>query len=403
VIALQLLALGVGSITSIANAGDSRLFLTTQTGRVLIYDGAVLPGPFLDVSAFVLSGGERGLLSVACHPQYAQNGFLFVYYTNSAGNIEIVRYRRSPANSDEADPSSRAVLLTIPHPTNSNHNGGQLQFGPDGYLYFGTGDGGSANDPPCNAQNDDSPLGKLLRIDVNQNVNTPPFYGIPPSNPQAAGAFPRNLTWAKGLRNPWRFSFDRVTGDLWIGDVGQSSFEEIDFQPRASTGGENYGWKIMEGNHCGGGGSGNCPSSPAPPPCNSPLFEYPVLEYDHTGGNCSVTGGYVYRGSQDPALNGLYIYGDYCSGRIWLSGQLQTPTALGVATFGEDVAGELYAGTVGGQLFAVVHPAVATPTPTATLTASATPTPVPSATRPAFPLSSRQRPVPLVLTPRSPD
>ena len=241
-IGLQQLAAGLGSVTSISNAGDARVFVTTQAGQIRIYSGgAVLPAPFLDVTSFVsTNASERGLLSVAFHPQYAANGFLFIYYTNGAGNIEIARYQRSASSPNAADPASRAVMLTIPHP-NTNHNGGQLQFGPDGYLYFGTGDGGSANDPFCNAQNDNSPLGKLLRIDVDQSVNTPPFYGIPPSNPQALGAYPRNLTWAKGVRNPWRFSFDRATGDLWIADVGQNAWEEIDFQPRASAGGENYG------------------------------------------------------------------------------------------------------------------------------------------------------------------
>ncbi|MGH9399471.1 MAG: PQQ-dependent sugar dehydrogenase, partial [Thermoanaerobaculia bacterium] len=357
VIGLQQLAAGLGSVTSITNAGDARLFLTTQAGQIRIYSGGVLlPSPFLDVGGNITSGGERGLLSVAFHPQYASNGFLFIYYTNTAGNIEIARVERSTSNPDFANPATRVVLLTIPHPTNTNHNGGQLQFGPDGFLYIGTGDGGSGNDPPCNAQNDDQPLGKMLRIDVNQNVSTAPFYGIPPSNPQALAAYPRYLAWAKGLRNPWRFSFDRLTGDLWIGDVGQNAWEEIDFQPASSTGGENYGWKIMEGNHCGGGGSVNCPASPTPPPCNSPLFTYPVFEYDHGAGRCSVTGGYVYRGSQDASLYGLYLYGDYCSGQIWASGQLLSTTVSSLQTFGQDAAGELYIGTGTGRLYLITHP-----------------------------------------------
>ncbi len=382
-IALQPLASGLGPLTSIATAGDARLFLTVQTGRILIYDGGLLPAPFLDVSAFVSCCGERGLLSVAFHPQYADNGLFFIYDTNPTGDIEIVRYQRSGGDPNAADPASRAVLLTIPHPTNANHNGGQLRFGPDGYLYAGTGDGGAGNDPPCNSQNDSSPLGKLLRFDVDQNVSTPPFYGVPASNPQAGASFPRNLTWAKGLRNPWRFSFDRATGDLWIGDVGQGAWEEIDFQAESSTGGENYGWKIMEGNHCGGGGNSNCPTSPAPPPCNSPLFRYPVFEYDHNSGDCSVTGGFVYRGTQDASLSGVYLYGDYCTGRLWGSGQLFSVTAPGLTTFGEDSAGELYLGTTNGQLFRIAHP-----NPT-------------TATR--MPLSSptRHRPTPRALPPRS--
>jgi glucose/arabinose dehydrogenase len=414
-IALQQLASGLGSVTSITNAGDARLFLTTQAGQIRIYSaGTVLATPFLDVSSLVFCCGERGLLSVAFHPQYASNGFFFIYYTNLAGDIEIVRYQRSASNPNLADASTRAVLLPIPHPTNSNHNGGQLQFGPDGYLYIGTGDGGGGNDVPCNAQNDNSPLGKLLRIDVDQNVSTPPFYGIPPSNPQATGALPRNLTWAKGLRNPWRFSFDRSTGDLWIGDVGQGAWEEIDFQPGASAGGENYGWKIMEGNHCGGGGSTNCPTSPAPPPCFSPLFTYPVYEYDHSLG-CSVNGGYVYRGAQDATLSGVYIYGDFCSGRIWGNGELFAPTVSSLQTFGEDVTGELYVGTGTGLLYLITHPGpptptptsappTSTPTPTATPTATSpspgTPTPVPADSRPSILRSSGPRPPPRVLTPR---
>jgi glucose/arabinose dehydrogenase len=408
VIALQSLASSLGPMTFIANAGDARLFLTIQTGRILIYSGgSVLPAPFLDLSGsgIISSGGERGLLSVAFHPQYAANGFFFVYYTDTNGDIAIARYTRSLSNPNLADPASGVLLLPIPHPTNSNHNGGQLQFGPDGYLYIGTGDGGAGNDPPCNAQNDDQPLGKLLRIDVDQNVNTTPFYGIPPSNPQALGAYPRNLTWAKGVRNPWRFSFDRLTGDLWIGEVGQSAWEEIDFQPHTSTGGENYGWKIMEGNHCGADGSTNCPTSPAPPPCTSPpspLYKAPVFEYDHGGGRCSVTGGYVYRGSQDPALFGTYLYGDYCSGQIWGSGQLLTPTVHQLTTFGEDAAGELYIGTGSGQFFRIVH-VVATPTPTPTPPPpTATPTPTPADSRSPIPLPSRHRPEPRPLAPRQP-
>lgn len=353
-VGLQLLASGLGSITSITNARDARLFLTIQTGQIRIYSGGtVLSTPFLDLSSLVSCCGERGLLSVAFHPQYASNRYFFVYYTNAAGDIEIARYQRMAANANLADPSTRAVLLTIPHPINANHNGGQLQFGPDGYLYLGTGDGGSGNDPPCNAQNDAVALGKMLRIDVDQNVNAPPFYGVPPSNPHATQAYPRNLTWAKGLRNPFRFSFDRVTGDFWIADVGQSAEEEIDFQPRASVGGENYGWKVMEGTLCGGDDRNGC--SPLPPACGDPSYTGPLYEYDHTFG-CAVIGGYVYRGSQDLSLYGVYVYGDECSGNLWGNGQLLTPTLPGLQTFGEDLAGELYLGTGGGGLYLLTHP-----------------------------------------------
>jgi glucose/arabinose dehydrogenase len=352
-ITLQSAGSGLGPITSIANAGDDRLFVTIQSGRILIRDaGGTRSMPFLDVSSLVSCCGERGLLSVAFHPRYAQNGRFFVYYTNREGNVTIARYSVS-SDPNVANPAG-SILLTIPHPTNSNHNGGELQFGPDGYLYIGTGDGGSANDPPCNAQKDDVLLGKLLRIDVDQNIGSPPFYGIPPSNPFVGPGPPLDEIWAKGLRNPWRFSFDRLTGDLWIADVGQDAREEVDFAPRSSGGGENYGWKIMEGTLCGRGGSSNCPASV--PPCNSPTFRMPTFEYDHNSGDCSITGGYVYRGALLPALSGLYFYGDYCTGRIWGSGRLLTPRAPNLTTFGEDRTGEIYLGTGDGTLFRILGP-----------------------------------------------
>ncbi|HYT32045.1 MAG TPA: PQQ-dependent sugar dehydrogenase, partial [Thermoanaerobaculia bacterium] len=325
-IALQTLGNLGAPITSVENAGDSRLFLTIQTGRILIWDGtSFLTTPFLDISSLISCCTERGLLSAAFHPHYATNGFFFVYYTRTAGNVTVARYTVSSGNPNLANPASGVVLLTIPHPTNANHNGGQLQFGPDGFLYIGTGDGGSANDPPCNAQRDDVLLGKLLRVDVDQNVGSSPFYGIPPSNPFLGAGLPLDEIWAKGLRNPWRFSFDRMTGDLYIGDVGQDEREEIDVQPRASAGGENYGWKIMEGTRCGDGGSSGCPAGV--PACHSPVFQLPIFEYDHSSGDCSVTGGYVYRGSAFPNLSGVYFYGDYCTGKLWGSGQLLTPRA----------------------------------------------------------------------------
>jgi glucose/arabinose dehydrogenase len=360
-VGLELVASGLGAITAITNAGDERLFVTSQEGRVWIVSGGqVRPTPFLDIRDIVLDGGERGLLSTAFHPNYAENGFFFVYYTNGAGDIEIARFHRS-ADPNQADPASRIVLLAIPHPSFANHNGGQLQFGPDGYLYAGTGDGGSGGDPPCNAQRDEVLLGKILRIDVDQNVNSPPFYGIPPDNPFAAPGGPRDEIWAKGVRNPWRFSFDRVTGDLWIGDVGQGSREEIDFQPRSSHGGENYGWKVMEGTLCGGASA--CPSGV--PPCNSPSYVRPTYEYTHDEG-CSVTGGYVYRGTRVPSLTGRYVYGDYCSGRLWADGERLTPTAGQLSTFGEDIAGELYVGTQDGRVQRFFDRAAPAPTATPT-------------------------------------
>ncbi|HQR68295.1 MAG TPA: PQQ-dependent sugar dehydrogenase, partial [Thermoanaerobaculia bacterium] len=366
-IALQPLATGLPAITAIAHAGDSRLFLGHQGGQIAIWDGARTLSPaFLDIDPLVLGGGEQGLLGLAFHPRYAANGLFFVYYTNNSGDNVVARYRASAENPDLADPASGVILMTISHPTNANHNGGQLQFGPDGFLYVGTGDGGSANDPPCNAQNTSSRLGKLLRIDV--DVSTPPFWTSPPSNPYAGpGSAGLDEIWATGLRNPWRFSFDRLTGDLWIGDVGQDQREEIDFQPGTSAGGENYGWKVVEGTRC----TGNTSNCAAAAPCGSAVYTGPVFEYDHSLG-CSVTGGYVYRGASIPSLYGVYVYGDYCSGNLWGSGQPFTPKLPNLSTFGEDADGELYAATLAGSLYRIVAPSPATPTPTPTVTASGT-------------------------------
>ena len=354
---LDPLASGLSSITSITNAGDTRLFLTLQAGQVVIWDGTqTLPAPFLDVSSLISVSGERGLLSAAFHPLYAQNGIFFVNYTDAAnGSTVVARYHVSTGDPNRADPASAAILLTILQPFN-NHNGGQLQFGPDGYLYIGMGDGGSGNDPNCNAQSDDSRLGKLLRIDVDRNDSAPPFYAIPPDNPFLSSGGPAEA-WAKGLRNPWRFSFDRLTGDLYIGDVGQSAREEIDYQPAGSPGGQNYGWKVMEGTLCGTEGSNGC--NPEPPACHDPAYTLPVLEYSHDDGNCSVTGGYLVRGLSVPLLYGMYVYGDYCSGQIHMAlpqsgtwSPVDLPVSLpSLTTFGEDSAGDLYAATSGGSLY----------------------------------------------------
>ena len=257
--------------------------------------------------------------------------------------------------------------MTIPQPF-ANHNGGQLAFGPDGYLYVGMGDGGSANDPMCNGQRDESLLGKILRIDVDANAGSAPFYGIPPDNPFAAPGGARDEIWAKGLRNPWRFSFDRSTGDLFIGDVGQGAREEIDFQAAGAPGGRNYGWKVMEGTICGAGGTSGCPGGV--PACNSPVLALPILEYSHSGGDCSVTGGYVYRGRQFPGLVGTYLYGDYCTGKIWgatnaagsWSSRLFTRRASNLTTFGEDASGELYLATENGLFARIVDANPTAPT-----------------------------------------
>jgi glucose/arabinose dehydrogenase len=354
-VSVEQIAQGLGAVTGITHAGDGRLFLTIRDGLIVIFEnGNVRPQPFLDIRDQTRTDGERGLLSTAFHPRFAENGFFFVNHTNLQGNTVVVRYRI--ANPNQADPASARILLTIEQPF-SNHQGGQIQFGPDGFLYIGMGDGGSAFDPGCRAQRTDTLLGKMLRLDVDQNVNSAPFYGIPASNPFRGPGNPPDEVWASGLRNPWRFSFDRSTGDLWIGDVGQGAREEIDFQPAASPGGENYGWKVMEGTLCSS--SDNCPGGT--PACNSQAFTPPVLEYAHNP-HCSVTGGYVYRGTRAAPLRGAYVFGDLCSGVLWaafrqgsgftvrtISGQVAQLT-----TFGEDAAGDLYAGNLSGRLFRFV-------------------------------------------------
>ena len=348
---LEPIASGVGSITAVTHAGDERLFVTLRDGRVVIVaGGSVRATPFLDLRGEVSQTGERGLLSTAFHPRYAENGLFFVYYSNLSGDSVVARFRVG-TDPERADPTSARTLLTIAQPF-SNHQGGQLAFGPDGYLYIGLGDGGAANDPACRAQRDDTLLGKLLRLDVDANAGAPPFYGIPAGNPFRGPGNPPDEIWASGLRNPWRFSFDRLTGDLWIGDVGQGQREEIDFQPAGSSGGENYGWKVMEGTVCASRDA--CPGST--PPCDSTAFTDPVLEYGHDRG-CSVSGGYVHRGDV-PALRGAYVFGDFCAGTIWAAfrqaGALVVRTVPGtvsqLTTFGEDAAGRLYAATLDGRL-----------------------------------------------------
>lgn len=351
---LRLVLSGLESPVAVTHAGDSRLFVTLRPGRIVIVQGeSLLPQPFLDIRDRVNSNGfEQGLLSVAFHPRYSENGFFFVNYTNLAGNTVIERYQVSAGNPNQADLGSRRTLMTIEQPFN-NHNGGQIQFGPDGYLYIGMGDGGGAFDQACRAQKTDTLLGKMLRIDVDQNVGTAPFYGIPADNPFRGPGDPADEVWATGLRNPWRFSFDRETGDLWIGDVGQAQREEIDFQSAGSAGGQNYGWKVMEGTRCSN--RDNCPASV--PACDSPAFTDPVLEYDHEAG-CSVTGGYVYRGASLPQLRGTYFFGDFCTGQIWGAARQGNgfvvrrlaETVGSFTSFGENQAGELFLVTLTGRL-----------------------------------------------------
>jgi glucose/arabinose dehydrogenase len=343
-IELRPIATGLTFPVAITHAGDGRLFITLQRGQIVIYDGTrILSTPFLDIRSIVncpASGGcgEEGLLSVAFHPDYANNGFFFVYHTDLGGDLVIARYRRDTFDPNRAEPSSRVQILKIAHPIHSNHNGGQLQFGPDGYLYIGTGDGGSGGDPNNNGQTLTALLGKMLRIDVDSGFP----YAIPPSNPFALTDNARGEVWAYGLRNPWRFSFDRLNGDLWIADVGQGDYEEIDLQPATSIGGENYGWRRMEGTHC---------YPPGTTGCQSPQLVLPIIDYDHSLG-CSVTGGYRYRGTKSARLYGKYIYSDYCNGDIWAAtlqsnGRWTTETIVNannfrVSAFGEDLTGELY-------------------------------------------------------------
>jgi len=349
-----------------ANDGTDRLFVVEKAGRIrVLRNGQKLAAPFLDISGIISTSGERGLLGLAFHPQFASNRYFFVYYTRANdGALTIARYQRDATNPDLADPSSGAVLLTIAHSSFDNHNGGHLAFGPDGLLYAGTGDGGGGGDPFGNGQRKSVLLGKLLRIDIDAGFP----YAIPPSNPFAGstcagGACPE--IWAYGLRNPWKFSFDPLTGDLLIGDVGQDAWEEVDLQFFGSQGGRNYGWRCWEGNHVysATADDGN-PPTPCPP---TNTLDFPVIEYGHDAqGGEAIAGGYRYRGSRVPSLSGAYVFGDYINGRIWSA----QPDANGVwqiagpfafvpsnpATFGRDDAGELYvAAFSSGQLLKLVR------------------------------------------------
>ncbi len=313
---------------------QDRLFIVEQDGRIRLFqDGQLLQPPFLDISDRVgTKGPERGLLGLAFHPEFEKNGYFYVNYTELQGNTVIARFQAKPG-AFQASPATEKRLLYIPQPY-PNHNGGGMAFGPDGYLYLALGDGGSAGDPQNNAQNPRSLLGKLLRIDVDQGEP----YAIPPDNPFG------NEVWAYGLRNPWRFAFDR-NGDLYIADVGQNKWEEVNFLPAGSPPGANFGWNFWEGNH--------------PYLSNPPItgFLFPVAEYGHDQG-CSVTGGVVYRGAM-PEWQGIYFFGDYCSGRIW--GLLRTTqgwqmqplfeTRANISTFGRDAQGEVYFAHHGGSIY----------------------------------------------------
>jgi glucose/arabinose dehydrogenase len=319
--------------------GTLRLFIVEQPGRIRIAkNGQLVAAPFLDLTSSVQFGGEQGLLGLAFHPRFRDNGFFFVNYTRrSDGATVIARYRVSASDPDRADPASAVQLIVFDQPF-ANHNGGALKFGADGYLYVATGDGGSANDPGNRAQNTFEWLGKLLRIDVDRGAT----YAIPPDNPFANGVAGRPEVWAYGLRNPWRIAFDRQTGDLYIADVGQDMVEEVDFVPVGTGAGTNFGWRVMEGSRCTGLGGG--------PTCGAPTLALPVAEYTHDFG-CSIIGGTVYRGTQVPPLFGRYVYGDLCSGTMWSVARdglgtwtvrQELATGLTITTFGEDEAGELY-------------------------------------------------------------
>ncbi len=343
-------ATGLTAPVALAHAGDGsgRLFIVQQTGEIVIWDGAqVLATPFLDLSATVTCCGERGLLGLAFHPDYATHSDFFVNYTRTVGGqLETVVSRFTvSADPDVADAGSEEELLVFDQPA-ANHNGGQLAFGPDGYLYVATGDGGGGGDPFENGQALDTVLGKILRLDVDAAPDPGLAYAIPPDNPFAGVAGARGEIWAYGLRNPWRFSFDRALGDLWIGDVGQNAWEEIDRQPAASGGGENYGWDCREGAHVYADPNGDMNVT-----CPAGGFTEPVLEYAHAGGRCSVTGGFRYRGADEPRLRGVYLYGDLCTGEIfgtvprcdsvWQS-RLLLDAPFTLTSFGEDEAGEVY-------------------------------------------------------------
>jgi len=365
----ELAATGLAApLFAAAPSGDPRLFIVERAGRIRILaaDGSLSPTSFLDISSRVSTSGERGLLGLGFPADYAASGLFYVYYTDSPGGRLVLSRFSVSADPGVADPAE-TVLLVIDHPA-SNHNGGTVAFGPDGFLYVAPGDGGGGNDPDENAQNPGSLLGKMLRLDV----GVPPApdslpvpgeaYRIPADNPFVGDDGVRDEIWALGLRNPYRFSFDRETGDLWIADVGQGQREEIDFEPLDDPGGRNYGWDVMEGTRCN-------TTDPAPaPPCNDPSLTLPVHEYAHAEGRCSVTGGYVARSALG-ALRGLYLFGDYCTGQIWsldpATFAVQERTAgLGGAAgpdfqlvgFGEGGAGELYVAHQGGDLWRLRAP-----------------------------------------------
>lgn len=351
---LELFASGLAKPVGIYNCGDERLFIVEQDQgdiEILNADGSYV-GKFLDVGSLVTAGGERGLLGLAFHPNYAENGYFYINYYSSSAQTVIARYQVSNNDPNAANASSAQIILTVNQPY-GNHNGGHIEFGPDGYLYIGMGDGGSTGDPQNFSQNNQSLLGKMLRIDVDGD----PPYGIPSDNPFVSNPNVLNQIWATGVRNPWKFSFDRLTGDMWMGDVGQNAWEEINFQSFESPGGENYGWRCYEGNapyNTNGCGPQSTYTFPAVVVANSSQTNY-----------CSITGGVVYRGEQFPNMSGYYLFTDYCAGDIRATlrdgdGNFSTHQALsnqgfGFVAFGEDMHGEVYIAKINsGQIYRVL-------------------------------------------------
>ncbi len=375
----NIISTGLNLPTFVTHApGDHcRLFVTEKRGVIKAIDissgtGTVI-GTFLDIDSLVLSsasvGGEQGLLGLAFHPDYWSNGYFFVYYTNNSNNTVVARYKVSDSNPNVADPASALIVMTVTQPGFTNHKGGWMAFGPDGYLYIALGDGGSGNDPSGNGQNINTKLGKMLRIAPNV-AGSSPTYTNPPDNP-FVGVTGDDTIWAYGLRNPWRNSFDRLTGDLYIGDVGQDAVEEINFQAAGAAGGRNYGWRCMEGGSCTG--LTGCT-------CGSAALTNPIRSYNHVGGTSGgfcVIGGYVYRGCAIPDLQGFYFHADYSNNNVWamrytqgggitnltvmnsqISPSLQGTTVNSRVSFGEDANGELYivkhSGTTSGGIFKIV-------------------------------------------------
>jgi glucose/arabinose dehydrogenase len=352
-VALRNVGSGFHDPVLLTNAGDGsrRRFVVEQAGTVRTLESGPSATPFLDIRGLVLAGGERGLLGLAFHPNFASNGKLYVDYTRKGDGATVIDEYRVTTNKNAVSLSTRRRLLLIGQPY-SNHNGGGIAFGPDGYLYIGMGDGGSGGDPQDRAQNLNSLLGKMLRIDVN-GTSSGKAYRIPSSNPYV-GKSGLDEIWAYGLRNPWRWAFDRVTGDLWIADVGQGSWEEVDRATAASGSGRgvNYGWDDMEGRHCFEPLSG----------CKTAGRALPIVEYAHAVSgtdNCSITGGHVYRGVHFPLLRGGYFFGDYCSGRIWVVSATAPAKAVAtllpistssITSFGQDEDGELYVVSQGGAI-----------------------------------------------------